>query len=100
MSLNWDDIKEKYGDDGSFKSLTGSKEFKVREVTDDEIVFETAVSRNAKIEREHLEEAVDRIEKGDMHRAPDRLLDEYKETITHSRATATVCLLKDLGYTE
>lgn len=100
MPLQWNDIKEKYGNDGSFTSLTGQKEFKVKEVTDDEIVFETAVSRNAKIKRENLEKAVDMIEKGEMQRNPDRLLDKYKDTITHSRATVTVCLLQDLGYTE
>lgn len=100
MSLNWDSVREEYSDGGSFKSLTGTKEFAVREVTDDELVFETAVSPNAVIEREHLERAVDMIESGEMHRDPDRLLEEYKSTITHSRATATVCLLKDLGYTD
>lgn len=100
MSLNWEEIRERYGNGGSFSSLTGTKQFNVREVTDDQFVFETAVSPNAVIEREHLEKAVDMIESGEMHRDPDRLLEEYKSTITHSRATATVCLLKDLGYTE
>lgn len=100
MSLDWAAVKEQYGDGGSFASLTGSKEFDVREVTDDELIFETAVSRDAVIEREDLERAVQMIEAGEMHRDPDHLLDEYKDTITHSRATATVCLLKDLGYAE
>lgn len=100
MPYEWGDIKEMYGDGGSFKSLTGSKEFKVREVTDEELIFETAVSRNAVIEREDLERAIKMIENGEMHRDPDRLLEEYKSTITHSRATATVCLLKDMGYAE
>lgn len=100
MSFRWEDVKEKYGKDGSFSSLTGSKEFKVREVTDDKIIFETAVSRNAVIERDNLETAIEMIERGDMHRDPARMLDEYKDTITHSRATVTICLLDDLGYTE
>lgn len=100
MAFEWGDLKDAYGDNGSFESLTGSKEFKVREVTDDELIFETAVSRNAVIERTDLEKAIEMIERGEMHRDPDQLLEEYKNTITHSRATATVCLLNDFGYTE
>lgn len=100
MAFKWDDLKEAYGDDGSFKSLTGSKEFKVREVNDDELIFETAVSQNAVIAREDLERAIRMIEQGEMPRNPDQLLEDYKNNITHSRATATVCLLKDFGYAE
>lgn len=100
MPLDWDTIREKYGGGGSFPSLTGSRDFAVTDVTDDEIHFETAVSSDAVISREDLERAVELIEAGEMHRDPDKLLEEYKETITHSRATVTVCLLKDLGYAE
>jgi hypothetical protein len=100
MALDWDDVKEKYDDGGSFPSLTGSRSFRVDSVTDDEIHFRTAVSPDAVIRRDDLERAVELIEAGEMHRDPDRLLEEYKETITHSRATVTVCLLKDLGYTD
>lgn len=100
MPLDWQEFKETYGNNGSFKSLTGSKEFTVKEITEDEVIFQTAVSMDAVIERDNLEQAVEMIESGEMHRDPDRLLEEYKSTITHSRATATVCLLKDMGYAE
>lgn len=100
MSSVWNEVETRYGDGGSFSSLTGSREFDVNEVTDEELLFQTAVSPDASIEREHLEEAVERIESGEMPRDPDQLLEEYKNTITHSRATVTVCLLNDLGYTE
>jgi hypothetical protein len=100
MPLDWETIAEEYGEGGSFPSLTGSRSFTVTAVTDDEIQFKTAVSDNAVIRREDLERAVELIEAGEMHRDPDRLLEEYKETITHSRATVTVCLLKDLGFAE
>lgn len=100
MPLDWQEFKETYGNNGSFTSLTGSKEFKINEITDEEVVFQTAVSQDAVIERDNLEQAVEKIESGEMHRNPDRLLEEYKSTITHSRATATVCLLKDMGYAE
>lgn len=99
MPFDWEQIQQKYGDGGSFPSLTGSRNFAVTAVTDDEVQFKTAVS-DAVIRREDLERAVELIEAGEMHRDPDRLLEEYKETITHSRATVTVCLLKDLGVAE
>lgn len=100
MPLDWDAIMERYDDGGSFKSLTGSREFTVKEVTDEAVIFTTAVSPDAVIERENLERAVEAIESGEMSRDPDRLLEEYKNQITHSRATVTVCLLADLGYVE
>ena len=100
MPLDWGKLEDEYGDGGSFASLTGSREFDVNEVTSDELLFQTAVSPNASIKRDDLEKAVELIEKGEMPRDPDRLLEEYKNTITHSRATVTVCLLKDLGYTK
>ena len=100
MSGVWNEVENRYGNGGSFSSLTGSREFDVNEVTDEDLLFQTAVSSDASIKREHLEEAVDSIESGEMPRDPDQLLEEYKNTITHSRATVTVCLLNDLGYTE
>lgn len=100
MPLDWEELKNRYSDGGSFESLTGSREFSVNEVTDDAVIFKTAVSQEAVIEREGLEEAVEAIESGEMPRDPDRLLEAYKNEITHSRATTTVCLLADLGYTE
>jgi hypothetical protein len=100
MALDWEALKDQYGDDGSFASLTGSREFSVKEVTDEAVIFTTAVSQEAVIERENLERAVEGIESGEMSRNPDRLLEQYKNEITHSRATVTVCLLADLGYVD
>jgi hypothetical protein len=100
MPLDWDEVKRRYANGAAVPTVAGGKTLDVTGADDTGISIRGGSLWTAVLRREHLEEAVRRIEAGTMSRLPVSFVEEYHETIASERGTAVAHVLKDFGYLE
>ncbi len=99
MPLNWPDVKTRYRPGTRVKPAAGSRELTVVAVDDKHISLASPLWTKT-LKREHLERAVDLMERGEMSVRLADFVEEYGKHVTTARRSLAAQLLKDMGYLE
>lgn len=99
MPLDWEVIEHRYAGGAKVPTVAGGKTLEVTGVDDGYIYIRNPLWTDA-LARNHLEKAVDLIERGRMVKHAGIFVEEYRTEVADVRATSVAHILKDLGYLE
>lgn len=99
MSLSWEHVRARYDGGAVLQPIKGTRRLEV--IGADEAAVHVRSSFWTKsVTREHLEQAVDLIESGEISRRWEDFVERYGELVTGERRSLTAIVLVDLGYLE
>jgi hypothetical protein len=99
LPLNWPDVKTRYAPGTKVKPAVGTRELTVVAVDDENISLASSLWTKT-LKREHLERAVDLMERGEMSTRLANFVEEYGKQVTTARRSLAAQLLNDMGYLE
>lgn len=97
MSLDWDNVKDRYSDGAQIQPIPGSSTLSVTGADDTKIFVKHRLWADS-LSRENLEKAVDMLEAGKMTRNTGDFIDQYRTFVADERPTTAATVLKDLGF--
>lgn len=98
MPLDWDEVMRRYGAGARVPTVAGGKILEVTGADDRAIHIRGGSLWKAALAREHLERAVELIERGELSRSPVAFVEEYHARVAPVRGTSAAHILKDLGF--
>lgn len=99
MSLDWSQVKKKYGKGTKIPTVAGGKTLEITGA-DDQAIYIKSPLWTAKLSRNNLEKAVDLIEQGVITREPGLFVEDYRVYVADERPTSAAHVLRDLGFLE
>ncbi|ANS31292.1 hypothetical protein JOJ86_000389 [Rhodococcus percolatus] len=97
MTLNWDNVLEKYRDGAEIDSLPGAATLSVSGADEEKIYVKHRLWKDS-LSRTNLERAIEMVSAGTMTRTAADFIDQYRTIIADERPTTAATVLKDLGY--
>lgn len=96
MPLDWNTVLQRYRDGAQVPTVAGGKFLRVARADADGITIESPIW-SARLQRAHLEKAVELIEAGTVSRDPGLFVEDYMLYVANERATSVAHILRDLG---
>ncbi|AWK76128.1 hypothetical protein CBI38_31905 (plasmid) [Rhodococcus oxybenzonivorans] len=97
MTLDWDNVLEKYRDGAEIDSLPGAATLSVSGADEEKIYVKHRLWKDS-LSRTNLERAIEMVSAGTMTRIAADFIDQYRTIIADERPTTAATVLKDLGY--
>lgn len=97
MSLDWDDVKQRYENGAEIQPIPGSSTLSVTGADDEKVYVKHRLWKDS-LSRENLEKAIGLLEAGKMTRSTGDFIDQYRTFVADERPTTAATVLKDLGF--
>jgi hypothetical protein len=99
MPLDWAEVTRRYEGGTRIPTVAGGRSLEIVGVDEEAVYIRNPLWSDA-LQREHLEKAVDLIERGRLTRHAGLFVEEYRTEVADIRATSAAHVLKDFGFLE
>lgn len=99
MSLDWNEVVNRYGAGASIPTVAGGKTLEITAADETAIHISHRLWKDS-LDRVDLERAVELIENGTIPRDARWFVEDYRALVVDVRATSVAHVLKDLGHLE
>lgn len=99
MSLDWNEVVNRYGAGTLVPTVAGGKTLEITSADETAIHISHPLWKDS-LDRVDLERAVELIENGTIRRDAQWFVEDYRALVVDVRATSVAHVLKDLGHLE